>query len=188
MILIFILGSFIPPFMLVIGEFEIAEFIYSIYAPLCHQLAYRSFFLFGEQSFYPRELANIHGYQTYEDVTGMSPSDIEYARKFYGDERIGYKIALCQRDIAIYSAMLIFVLVQMLSRNKILSIPAWIWFLFGLFPVMIDGGTQLFSLFDLGKSWLPIRESNPHLRIVTGSLFGFLTVWFILPKMHKFIK
>jgi uncharacterized membrane protein YccF (DUF307 family) len=34
-----------------------ARIIYLAYGPMCHQMASRSFFLFGEQSVYPRELA-----------------------------------------------------------------------------------------------------------------------------------
>ena len=34
-----------------------ARAIYVIYSPMCHQMASRSFFLFGEQYAYPRDLA-----------------------------------------------------------------------------------------------------------------------------------
>ena len=62
------------------------------------------------------------------------------------------KVALCQRDIAIQSSLLIFTLISALARQKIKPIPIFIWFIFGLLPIALDGGTQLLS--QLGLQWL----------------------------------
>ena len=40
-----------------------ANVIYTIYKPLCHQFGFRSFFLFGEQPYYPLEEAAYRGCQ-----------------------------------------------------------------------------------------------------------------------------
>ena len=44
--------------------------IYTIYSPMCHQMASRSFFLFGEQPAYPRELAgtSLNPLESYTDT------------------------------------------------------------------------------------------------------------------------
>ena len=47
-----------------------ATIIYRVYGVLCHQLAYRSWFLYGEQPFYPRELAGVPDAITYEEMSG----------------------------------------------------------------------------------------------------------------------
>jgi uncharacterized membrane protein len=89
-----------------------AKIIYAIYSPLCHQLAFRSWFLFGEQAYYPRELAGISGKITYEQLLGSERIDLTEARNFIGNDQIGYKVAFCQRDIAIYGAILLFGLIN----------------------------------------------------------------------------
>ena len=38
-----------------------ANVVYKMYSPLCHQWAFRSFFLFGEQAYYPHAAAGIPG-------------------------------------------------------------------------------------------------------------------------------
>jgi hypothetical protein len=45
--------------------------IYKVYSGLCHQLAYRSWFLFGEQPVYPRAAAGVEGYKTFHEATGL---------------------------------------------------------------------------------------------------------------------
>jgi hypothetical protein len=64
------------------GQVNVADVILKLYKPLCHQLAYRSFFLFGEQAVYPRELAGIEGLATYETATGLDGEDMAAASAF----------------------------------------------------------------------------------------------------------
>src|SRR5215207_258051 len=68
-----------------------ANVIYTIYKPLCHQFGFRSFFLFGEQAYYPLKEAGIDGVITFEQATGfrdvdnpVSPSRLQ-ARQFTGN-------------------------------------------------------------------------------------------------------
>lgn len=51
----FYLGlAFLAPVMMEVGWTAPAGLIYRVYGMMCHQLAFRSFFLFGEQLVYPR--------------------------------------------------------------------------------------------------------------------------------------
>ncbi len=88
-----------------------ANVIYKMYSPLCHQWAFRSFFLFGEQAYYPHAAANMTGVLTFEQVSGITdvndPSRLQ-ARQFEGDPQLGYKVALCERDVAIWGAMALY--------------------------------------------------------------------------------
>ncbi|MEM5774695.1 MAG: DUF2085 domain-containing protein, partial [Anaerolineaceae bacterium] len=163
-----------------------ANVIYTIYKPLCHQLGFRSIFLFGEQWFYPRALAGIEGYKTYEELTHQDEVDVLQARKFTGDEQTGYKVALCQRDVAMYGALFLFSLVFLISGRKLKGIPWYVWIVFGLVPIAIDGFSQLPGIAsDILPAWLPVRESTPTLRFVTGFLFGFTTAWYLFPMLEE---
>jgi uncharacterized membrane protein len=163
-----------------------AKVVYTIYSPLCHQLAYRSWFLFGEQPFYPRSLANIQGFKTYEEVSNNQPEDLAKGREFLGSPQLGYKVALCERDVAIYGTMLLFSLIFMLSGRRVKSIPWYIWVLVGMVPMGLDGGSQLFSLgMSVFPNWFPFRESSPLLRSITGAMFGVTTMWYVLPIIEE---
>ena len=163
-----------------------ANAIYSVYGTLCHQLAFRSWFLYGEQAYYPRSLAGISGVQTYEQVMGSDFINIEEARTFNGNVIMGYKVALCQRDIGIYGSIFLFGMIFTLTGKKIKPI-SWIWwFVLGLIPIGIDGVSQLPGIaINLFPSWFPIRESTPLLRSATGVLFGTFTAWYLYPLIEE---
>jgi len=174
------------PTLMKIGLERPARVIYTVYRPLCHQLAFRSFFLFGEQPYYPRELAGVEGVMTYGEATGYNENDLVTAREFLGNETLGYKMALCERDIAIYGAILLFGVVFSLTGKKIKPLPWYLWVLIGLGPIGLDGFSQLLSQTGLGIfNWLPLRESTPFLRALTGSLFGLATAWFGFPYLEE---
>lgn len=163
-----------------------AKVIYIVYSPLCHQLGFRSFYLFGEQAYYPRSLANIPDMLTYENITKNDTINIYQARGFIGDEIVGYKIAICQRCLAIYGTMLMFGIFFDLSGRRLKPIPWYIWFLIGLVPLGLDGVSQLPSLTGgVLPAWLPSRESTPFYRVITGGLFGLTTVWYLYPYIEE---
>ena len=161
-----------------------ARIIYTIYKPLCHQLAFRSWFIFGEQPFYPRKLAGIEGILSYEDIINSSEINIREAQKFTGNENLGYKVALCERDIAIYASMFLFSIAFIISGRRIKPLPWYIWIVIGLVPIAIDGISQLPGLASNLPFWL-LRESTPLLRTITGTLFGFTTAWYLFPLIEE---
>ena len=54
----------LAPSLMKLGAELPANIIYRMYKPLCHQFAFRSFFLFGEQPFYPLAEAGVLCYKT----------------------------------------------------------------------------------------------------------------------------
>ncbi|MBN2257273.1 MAG: DUF2085 domain-containing protein [Anaerolineaceae bacterium] len=180
--------AFFAPVLMRLGSRGPARVIYSIYSPLCHQLTYRSWFLFGEQWFYPRELAGLDGFQTYTQATGYAEQDVLQAKRFIGNETLGYKVALCQRDIAIYSGILLFGILYSITRHRIKSGPWYIWLLLGIAPLGFDGVSQLPSLLTYLPDWLPLRESTPLLRTITGLLFGITTAWYGYPLVEESVQ
>jgi len=185
----YVFFAFLAPIFMKVGLPSPARVIYKVYSPLCHQLAFRSFFLFGEQPYYPRELAGVDGIITYGEATGLNEYDIVTARQFIGNEVMGYKLALCERDVAIYGAILIFGVLFSLTGKKIPPLPWYLWILLGLGPIGLDGFSQFLSQMGLGIfDWLPLRESTPLLRIITGGLFGLMTAWFGFPYLEESVQ
>jgi len=164
-----------------------ANFIYRSYSLVCHQLSYRSFFLFGEQVVYPRAAADVQGLLTYNQATGLSEAstsqDMYAARQFVGNDQVGYKIALCERDVAIYGAILLFGMIFAVTGMRLPHLPWYLWILIGLVPIGFDGLSQLMS--QPPFSLWAYRESTPILRTLTGGLFGFTTAWFGYPLVEE---
>jgi uncharacterized membrane protein len=185
LLFLFLFTAFLAPIFMKIKLEQPARFIYWIYEAFCHQLAFRSWFFFGQQPFYPRELANIPNFISYEQAIGDLRLNLNFAREFLGNETLGYKVALCQRDIAIYGSLLLCGLLFQLSGKKIKPIPWYFWILLGLLPIGLDGITQFGGLGISFLSWLPVRESTPLLRSITGILFGISTGLFMFPLIEE---
>ena len=182
LVLLYVGLPFLAPVLLRAGVERPARWIYSIYSPLCHQLPYRSWFLFGEQPAYPLDLAGVEG-TTFEDISAIPPGDLRVVRTFTGDANIGYKVALCERDVAIYGSILLGGLLFGLLRRRLKPMSIWLWFLVGIVPIAIDGTSQLLSVFPLFG--FGMRESTPLLRTLTGMLFGLSNVWLAYPYVEE---
>jgi uncharacterized membrane protein len=178
--------AFLAPVMMKAGWTAPASLIYRAYGVMCHQLSFRSWFLFGEQTSYPRSAARQGGDLTFQQATGLAEDDLWAAREYRGDDQVGFKIALCERDIAIYLGILLFGLSYAASGRKLKAIPWYVWILIGLVPIGLDGLSQLFSQPPLNL--LPYRESTPLLRTITGFLFGFVTAWFGYPVAEEAMR
>lgn len=173
-----------------------AKALYAMYSPLCHQFGFRSFFLFGEQPYYPLAEAGLSGVTTFEEATGIQDLDDPMsvtrfdARKFVGNETMGYKVALCERDVAIYGGMLLFGLLFGLTGRRLPPLHWSLWLILGMGPIGLDGFSQLFSQFNwaLLDMLLPYRESTPFLRALTGAMFGISTAWFAYPYIEESMR
>jgi uncharacterized membrane protein len=171
---------FLAPTLMYLGAERAASFIYTMYSPLCHQLPQRSWFLFGPQIAYRLpELMNL----ARDEVTDA------FSSGFVGNEALGYKVAFCQRDVAIYGAIFIFGLVYGLLRRRwnVRPLPWWAYILLGLVPMGLDGGYQFLSYalpLIFPSIALEPYETTPLMRLITGALFGWATVWLAYPYVH----
>lgn len=173
----------------------VARIIYAVYSPLCHQLPYRSFFIYGLQPFYPRALAQVDGYATFEQIFRVDNEPLTKTRHIDGSEAIGagnghagYKMTICERDFAIYLSLFLFGLFFQVTGKKIKTLPWLLWLLFGLVPIALDGGSQLPAMVSFLKGLGFARESSPLLRVITGTLFGTLTGWYLFPMIAESMK
>jgi uncharacterized membrane protein len=195
-IFIYVGLPFVAPVLMKSDAPGLARVIYKMYSPLCHQFGFRSFFLFGEQPYYPLQEASLASLRTFQQASGLTdvanPYSVSrlYARQYTGDEIVGYKVALCERDVAIYAAMLLFGLVYGLTKRRLPPLHWLAWVLIGLGPIGLDGVSQIVSQFDLPSlaQILPYRESTPFLRVLTGGLFGFGTAWFAFPNIEESMR
>lgn len=170
--------SALPPVLMHAGADLPAKAIYSVYQHFCHQLPYRCFFLYGEQPYYPLERAGISGVKSYESL-GVHGNP----RSFIGDETLGWKMAVCERDVALWTTMGLVCLIFFISRNALPRISLRLTLLGGILPMALDGGTQMLSRI------LSIpRESTPLLRVLTGAAFGCFTLLFLLPTLEDSIR
>lgn len=210
----YVMLPILAPTLMKLGATAPANVIYTIYSPLCHQFAFRSFFLYGEQTFYPREQAAKGFDQSFDEAAADSDTFVDIytdyrrdnassryqfsgsdelavwtpelqraARKFKGDETMGYKTALCARDMAIYGAMAVGAVGFLFVRKKLRPVPILLYVLLGLGPIGIDGFSQLLG-YPPFEFWPP-RETLPEFRVLTGALFGLMNVWLAFPYLEK---
>lgn len=166
-VFVYLAVPFLAPLFMQVGATGPARLIYTVYMPACHQLPDRSYFLFGEQVVYT--LPEL------EEANVLPGSGLLTRRSYIGDQQLGWKVALCERDVAIYGAVLLggllFGLLRRRARIPRLTFKVYLLF---LIPVAVDGLTQLFGL----------RTSNWWLRTVTGAIFGLATVWLAYPYIE----
>lgn len=172
---------FLAPVFLRYGMTNIGDMIYQAYSLTCHQLAYRTYFFFGEKPAY-----TIAELQNSLNVTNPS-SDVLYWRQFLGNAQLGYKMAWCERDVAIYVAMVASFIGFGLIRTRVQPLDWRVYLLFVL-PMALDGFWQLFTSPLYILPFLPLHESTPELRGITGVLFGFGSVWLIFPYVDQAMR
>lgn len=151
----------LAPVLMESGHPRTGQLLYTIFTPLCHQLPERSFFLFGEKWVYSyAELSRFLG--------GVVPA------RYIGAVEIGFKAAVCQRDVAIYGFMVLGGVGFSLVRRRLKPLS---WKLFGLLilPLAVDGTGQLVGLWT--STWLS--------RVVTGALFGLACIWLAYPYVEQ---
>ncbi len=163
-ILLYLGGAVLAPVLMHLGLQRLATVLYTIYRPFCHQYPFRSWFLFGDAFAHPlREPISI--------------LEMNRLGAFVGNAEVGYKMALCQRDIAIYAMMVVAGVAYGLLRRSIHipPLPLWLYFTLGIMPMMLDGGIQWISYalwqFFPGLLAQPF-ETIPAMRALTGALFG----------------
>lgn len=165
-VLALILGlAFLAPWLMLHDHTGAGQLLYLAFRPLCHQLPERSFFLGGPRPWY--SLENL------SENLGLPPDSV--LPRYVGNLELGYKVAFCERDTAIYAGWLLGGLVFGLLRRRLKPLPWQVLVLFAILPMALDGGIQL----------LGVLESDWFRRSLTGLLFGIGTIWFTFPFLES---
>lgn len=162
----------LAPVFMALGWERLGYAIYFAYRPFCHQLAERSFFLFG-----PRATYSLADLQALGVPTGRTLDAMWARRLFLGTPALGYKMAFCERDLALYGSLFLGGVLFAFLRRRLRALP-WKVYLLLLLPLALDGGTQLVGL----------RESTWLLRVVTGVISGLATVWALYPRLEAALQ
>lgn len=152
---------FLAPNLMHLGQNGAGQLLYRLYAPLCHQLPERSFFLFG-----PR--------WTYSLLQLQKHLGNDVPLRYIGDQVIGFKTTVCQRDVATYLATWAAGLIFAIVRRHLQPLPFKFFILLCL-PITIDGFAQLLGVWD----------STPLSRTISGALFGLACVWLAFPAIES---
>lgn len=117
---------------------------------------------------------------------------------------LGYQVAFCYRNTAIYGGFIVFGALYGLGRDRKISRLQWLqkplpWWLFVpmLLPMAADGLTHMlgfrdtmldmtvdanFGMFTIGSQPFSL---NWWLRIITGGLASLAAIWFAFPRMDR---
>lgn len=186
----------LAPILMKIGATSPAWAIYFVYSFLCHQLADRSFFLFGPRWMY-----------SYTELLPFASSGNArlWLRAFVGTPELGYKVAWSDRMVALYGSLFLGGLLFALLRRRLRPLN---WRVFGLLisPMILDGTTHLLSDlaglergFRYDNAWLAaltgnllpqgfyvgngLGSFNSWMRLSTGLLFGLAVAWISYPAL-----
>jgi uncharacterized membrane protein len=197
---------FLAPVFMHLGWTAPARLIYTLYSPLCHQMAQRSFFLFGEQPMYNiTELPVTFTENTVTDMTAL--------RTLVGNPELGWKVAWSDRMVFMYGTVLLAGMVYGVLRYRRPIRPLGL-FVFALLlaPIAIDGISHMMSdlnggliegfrygnlwLADLTGHMLPawfyrgdaLGSFNSWMRFLSGLSFGLGCVWFGFPFIDRSVS
>ena len=177
---LYVLGAFLAPLAMHLGMPQVGYALHHFYSPFCHQYPFRSWVLFGSHATYPYAIPD-------------SIAEMNQLRAFVGNAEIGYKIALCQRCVAIYGTIFIAGLVYawLRRRHSVPSLPMWVYVLIGVVPMGLDGGIQLLSkiIWSIFPNLLPQPyEATPLSRLITGAFFGLGVVGFAYVNINEYLE
>ncbi len=196
------------------GLFGPANVIYTLYSPMCHQFAFRSFFLFGEQPVYPRDVAGT-GLNSFDELAPTSEAFVAYYRAFYPIYNQGGQVdTVTTQDLAEFTVtqqiaarhfvgnedfgfktavcqrdlfiyMGLFVGGIIYSRFRYRIRP--VPFLLYIFLGLGPIGIDGFSqlLSYPPFEWWAVRETEPIFRVITGGLFGLMNAWLGFPYIER---
>jgi uncharacterized membrane protein len=203
---LYIVLPILAPVLMRLGWTGPGQLVYSIYSTMCHQMAQRSFFLFGPQPMYNLDQLPLQ-------ITGNQTIDMLTLRAFAGNPDIGWKVAWSDRMVYMYGTMwvaaLLFGILQRRHRIRPLRLLT-----FGLLmlPMAIDGITHFLSdmsgglgggfrysnqwLAELTSNTLPrwfyvgdaLGSFNAWMRLFSGLAFGFAVIWLAFPYLNESLR
>ena len=192
---LFVGGTLLAPVLMYAGLEGPARAVYTFYGLNCHQLPERSYFLFGPNGIDSYSLEHVLAW-------GADPG---YLRGFVGNGEVGFKMAMAQRNTAIYSTLLVAGLAYAVVRRRVRPLPARAFALL-ILPMVLDGFSHVASevtglAFRDSNAWLAaltghalpaafytgttLGSFNWLMRTLTGALFALACAWFAFPRVPR---
>ena len=186
----------VAPVFMRLGWTAPGQAIYGLYSTQCHQMAQRSYFLFGPKFMYsPAEL----------QAAGAALDPLGL-RAFVGTPELGWKVAFSDRMASMYAGLAASMLGVRLLRRRVPLLPLWGLILL-ILPLAVDGTTHFLSdLSGFGRGfrdtnlWLAALTGgrfasdfyagdawgsfNAAMRLLTGGLFGLAVSWYVVPHVQ----
>ncbi len=154
---------FVAPIAMRLGYTAVGGVIYNVYSTQCHQMAQRSFFLFGTKPMYDLDKLPL-------TLTGNIPNDTLALRDFRGDDVLGWKVAWSDRMVYMYGSLWVATAVYWLISQRRFVKPSRLWvFVLLLTPLAFDGITHLLS--DMNGLMSGFRYNNAWLAVLTSNAF-----------------
>ncbi len=200
---VLMVAPFVAPVFMHLGWDGPARAVYTFYSFLCHQMAQRSFFLFGAQPMYNLNQLPI-------TLTNNEVANMLALREFIGSPALGWKVAWSDRMVSMYGGIwLVGMVFGVLRHRRTIRPLHWLGFALLILPMAIDGGTHwlsdvtggMASGFRYDNQWLANLTGNalPHwfyygdalgsfnswMRLLTGLLFGLGFVWLAFPYLDR---
>lgn len=186
----------LAPILMHTGQTQAAWLIYLLYAPQCHQLPQRSYFMFGEQLMLPLDQIMA--------ITGAR--DPLTLRWFIGTPALGWKVAWSDRMVSLYTPLFVgAVLYGLMGRRW--SAVRWSWVLaLPYLPLLLDVGSHILDDtlrigFRATNGWLVVLTGgvfdprfysgdavgsfNWWMRLITGLVAGFAFVRHVYPHLNR---
>jgi uncharacterized membrane protein len=190
----------LAPLFMEAGWVKAGQLIYLFYSTQCHQLPQRSFFLFGRQP-----MISLSEIQSLGNL-GADPLEL---RRFIGNPTMGWKVAWSDRMVAMYSSMVVWVILLFGLSPRRLRPLSWRGLFLLLSLMIVDGTTHMISDLTGGigagfrdsNAWLAgltnnafaatfyggdaLGSFNSWMRLLSGVLFGLAVVWFLVPRIQR---
>lgn len=176
--------AWLAPIAMLLKLEKLGKLIYIVYSPLCHQLPERSTFIGGPKLWPTEDELYNAGYEAIKDDSLVN--HITEGRDFVGNDKIGYKVAFCSRDIGIYLALIFVMALVFLTKIQFQKVKVFFRILL-LFPMALDGGIQLIStyLYELRVYDHIFYQSNNFKRVLTGAMFGIGVALLLFPYVKE---
>ena len=207
----------LAPVLMKAGMDAPANFIYTIYSPFCHQFAFRSPFLFGEQGFYPRDIAGARNgsFERYAVESPAFAGEYRYWRSAFGGGAQDLEVSAA--ELTVFSPAQQIAARQFRGDARMGYKTSLCARDLAIYTMLFAGGLiygryrwrirplplRIYLFAGLGpvaidgfsqllgyppfELW-EARETLPQFRLLTGGMFGLMSAWLAFPHLDRSMR
>lgn len=211
---IYITLPWVAPTLAKAGMSQAADVLYTLYSPFCHQFAFRSIFVYGEQPFYPRGVADTdytpfeayaieseafiqeyqYWYTFYRQGNNPAPLTIDDLQEFSVAQQIAARHFIGDETVGYKTTLC----ARDLAIYTMLFVGGLIYWRFRWrihpipFVLYIFVGLGPIGLDGFSQllgyppfNFWEVRETEPIFRVATGGVFGLMNAWLGFPYIER---